>query len=130
MIQTGNVVTAYGRSRGAFITIPGFRFTNNVTVHNAYGLFGSGAGYGTAAIVAYFPDAVIASNVLAGGQASRYPAGNFFPSVTQLMADFTDAAQGNYRLNSRSAYRRAARDGTDLGVNFDQLNRALAGLER
>jgi len=130
VIQTGNVVTAYGRSRGAFIKIPGFRFTNNVAVHNAYGLFGSGAGYGTAAIVAYFPDAVIAANVLAGGQQSRYPAGNFFPSVTQLMADFTDAAQGNYRLNSRSAYRRAARDGTDLGVNYDQLNRALTGLER
>ena len=68
--------------------------------------------------------------MLAGGQSSRYPAGNFFPSVTQLMADFTDASQGNYRLNARSAYRRAARDGTDLGVNFDQLNRALAGLER
>ena len=45
VIQTGNVVTAYGRSRGAFITIPGFRFTNNVAVHNAYGIFGSGAGY-------------------------------------------------------------------------------------
>ena len=73
---------------------------------------------------------MIASNVLAGGAASRYPGGNFFPSVTQMMADFTNAAQGNYRLTSRSAYRRAARDGTDLGVNFDLLNRALAGLER
>ncbi len=73
---------------------------------------------------------MIASNVLAGGPASRYPGGNFFPSVAQLMADFTDASQGNYRLNSRSAYRRASEDGTDLGVNFDQLNRALAGLER
>jgi hypothetical protein len=130
VIQTGNVVTAYGRSGGKFITIPGFRFTNNVAAHNAYGIFGSSAGYGTAAISAYFPDAVIASNVLAGGRASRYPGGNFFPSVTQLMADFTDSGQGNYRLNSRSAYRRAARDGTDLGVNFDQLNRVLAGLER
>ena len=129
-MQTGNVVTAYGRSRGSFITIPGFRFTNNIIPHNAYGIFGSGAGYGTAAISAYFPDGVIASNVLAGGPASRYPAGNFFPSVAQMMADFTDAARGNYRLSSRSPYRRAARDGLDLGVNIEQLNRALAGLER
>ena len=74
---------------------------------------------------------MIASNVLAGGPASRYPGGNFFPSVTQMMADFTDSSQGNYRLNPRGVpYRRAARDGTDLGVNFDQLNRVLAGLER
>jgi hypothetical protein len=130
VLQTGNVVTAYGRSRGAFITIPEFRFTNNVAAHNAYGIFGSGAGYGTPAIAAYFPDAVIASNVLAGGPASRYPAGNFFPSVAQLMADFTDAPEGNYRLSPRSAYRRAARDGTDLGVNVDQLSRALSGPER
>jgi hypothetical protein len=130
ILHTGNVVTAYGRRGEAFITIPGFRFTNNVTMHNAYGIFGSGSGVGNAAISSYFPDAVIGSNVLAGGPASRYPSGNFFPSVAQLMADFTDSSQGNYRLNSRSAYRRAARDGTDLGVNFDQLNRALAGLER
>ena len=130
VVQTGNVVTAYGRRGGSYITIPGFRFTNNIVPHNAYGIFGSSAGYGAAAISAYFPDAVFASNVLAGGPASRYPAGNFFPSVAQMMADFTDAARGNYRLSSRSAYRRAARDGQDLGVNIDQLNRALAGLER
>ena len=73
---------------------------------------------------------MIASNVLAGGPANRYPSGNFFPSVAQLMADFIDPSQGDYRLNSRSPYRRGARDGTDLGVNLDQLNRALTGLER
>jgi hypothetical protein len=130
VVQTGNVITAYGRSRGAFIKIPGFRFTNNVAPHNAYGIFGSSAGYGASAIAAYFPDSVIASNVLAGGPPSRYPAGNFFPSVAQLKADFIDGAQGNYRLSPRSAYRRAAKDGTDLGVNIDELSRALAGRDR
>ena len=98
--------------------------------HNAYGIFGSSAGYGKSAIAAYFPDAVIASNVLAGGPPSRYPSGNFFPSVAQLKADFLDSVQGNYRLTPRSAYRRAARDGTDLGVNFDELSLALAGRDR
>ena len=82
------------------------------------------------AINAYFPDAVIVGNVLAGGQASRYPAGNFFPSVAQWMADFVSAAQGNYRLSPRSPYRRAARDGADLGANIDAINRALSGLEQ
>jgi hypothetical protein len=130
VMHTGNVITAYGRKSGAFITMPGFRYTNNVAAHNAYGIFGSSAGYGSSAINAYFPDSVIAANVLAGGPASRYPAGNFFPSVTQLMADFLDAARGNYVLAARSSYRRAARDGTDLGVNFDQLSRALAGQDQ
>jgi hypothetical protein len=130
ILHTGNVITAYGRKSGAFITIPGFRYTNNVSKHNAYGIFGSGTGYGMAAINAYFPDSTIRGNVLAGGPASRYPAGNFFPSLSQLMADFTNFAQGNYRLTPRSSYRRAASDGSDLGINVDQLNRAVSALDR
>ena len=88
------------------------------------------SGVGLAAINAYFPDGVIVGNVLAGGQASRYPAGNFFPSVAQWMADFMDPAEGNYRLSPRSPYRKAARDGGDLGVNMDVLNRALSAPEQ
>ena len=130
MMQTGNVITAYGKSRGTVLTIPGFRFTNNMVPHNKYGIFGNGVSVGTPAITAYFPDGVFASNVLAGGQASRYPAGNFFPSVTQWMTDFVDPAQGNYRLSSRSPYRRVAGDGSDLGVNLDELNRAMAAPSR
>lgn len=130
IVHTGNVITAYGQKAGTPLTIPGFRFTNNVAAHNAYGIFGNAVGFGTPAIAAFFPDSVIASNVLAGGQASRYPAGNFFPSVAQLMADFVDPANGNYRLSLRSAYRHAAKDGTDLGVNFDELNRVLVGRDR
>jgi hypothetical protein len=128
ILHTGNVITAYGENRGTPLVIPEFRFTNNVAAHNTYGIFGNGTGVGSSAIAAYFPDSVIGSNVLAGGQASRYPAGNFFPSAAQLTADFVDAAAGDYRLSPRSAYRQAAKDGSALGVNFFQLNRALAGL--
>jgi len=64
---------------------------------------------------------------MAGGQASRYPSGNFFPSVTQFMTDFIDAAKDDFRLTPRSAYRGAGTDGADLGVNHAQLNRALGG---
>ena len=125
IMQTGNVVTAYGSNRGAPRVVPGFRFTNNIAPHNAYGIFGNGQGTGTRAIEAYFPDAVIRSNVFGGGQASRYPAGNFFPSMQQFTADFVDASNGDYRLAQRSAYRRAATDGADIGVNLDVLNRVL-----
>ena len=131
IVQTGNVISAYGQGRqNGSRAIPGFRFTNNIAAHNAYGIIGTGTGIGMPAINAYFPDAVIVGNVLAGGQPSRYPAGNFFPSVAQWMADFVNAAQGNYRLSPRSPYRRAARDGTDLGANIDAINRALSGLEQ
>jgi hypothetical protein len=130
VVQSGNAITAYGKSRENGRAMPNFKFTNNNAAHNAYGIFGNGTGIGMPAINAYFPDGTIVGNVLAGGQASRYPAGNFFPSLTQWMGEFVDAAQGNYRLSPRSPYRRAARDGTDLGANIDALNRALSGLEQ
>jgi hypothetical protein len=130
IIHSGNVITAYGEKSKTPIPIPGFRYTNNLSQHNAYGIFGNGVGYGTRAIQTYFPDGTIRGNVLAGGQASRYPPGNFFPSVAQFLADFLAAAKGDYRLAPRSSYRRAASDGTDLGVNFDQLNRALTEADR
>jgi hypothetical protein len=130
VIQTGNVVTAYGTRQGSPLPIPGFRLTNNIAHHNAYGVFGNGVGIGSKAIALYFPDGVIRANVLAGGQASRYPSGNFFPSVTQLLSDFVDAANGNHQLSSRSAYRRASTDGADIGVNFDLLNRAIEGRDQ
>ena len=128
IIQSGNVVTAYGSGNSR--TMPGFRFTNNMAQHNAYGIFGNGVGVGMKAIDVYFPDGTIRANVLAGGQASRYPSGNFFPSMQQFLADFVNAAGGDYRLNARSAYRRAGTDGADLGVLMDLLNRQLAGQDQ
>lgn len=128
--QTGNAITAYGDRRGQILTIPGFRFTNNLANHNAYGIFGNRVGPGARAIDAYFPDGVIRANVLAGGQSSRYPAGNFFPSVAQYLTDFMDAANGDFRLTPRSAYRRAGTDGADLGVNVEALTRTLEGRDR
>jgi hypothetical protein len=130
VLQTGNLVTAYGDTRGVPKPIMGFKFTNNIAPHNAYGIFGNATGVGSKAISAYFPDGVFRANVLAGGQASRYPAGNFFPSVTQFMTDFVDVTKADYRLGPRSAYRRAATDGGDLGVNHDVLTRALAGRDQ
>jgi len=127
VLHTGNLVTAYGDTRGTPDPMPGFRFTNNLAQHNANGLFGNAVGVGSQAINAYFPDGVVRANVMAGGQASRYPSGNFFPSVTQFMTDFIDAAKDDFRLTPRSAYRGAGTDGADLGVNHAQLNRALGG---
>lgn len=129
IIQTGNIVTAYGGTSSAPRPISGFRFTNNITLHNDYGIFGSGAGVGNPAIARYFPDGQITANVLAGGPASLYPPGNAFPPVEALTGEFTNAAARDYRLRSGSALLTAGTDGLPLGVNFDELNQALGGGE-
>jgi hypothetical protein len=130
IIHTGTVVAAYGGTRTSPTPVPGFRFTNNLAAHNAFGIFGNSIGTGMPAIDAYFPDSTIRANVLAGGQASRYPPGNFFPSMAQFLADFVSAQDGDYHLSTRSAYRRAATDGFDIGANLEILNRALAGQDQ
>jgi hypothetical protein len=72
VLHTGNVVTLYSgsyiNSSGTRVTggpILGFVFTNNMTRHNAYGIFGNGQGLGTAGLSYYTPGAVVRRNVLA-----------------------------------------------------------------
>lgn len=124
IVQSGNLITAYGGTRTEPRPIRGFRFTDNVALHNAYGIFGSGRGTGLPAIAWYFPDSTIENNVLAGGRADRYPAGNSFPSVAALMAEFADPEAGDYRLAAGSALRSA-----QAGVDFEALAGAQAGAD-
>ena len=105
----------------------GFEFTNNVTPHNAYGIFGNGAGTGTDAMAAYFPDGIVRRNAFGGGPAGQYPADNFFPSLSTFYAQFVDAGAHDYRLVSGSSFAGAATDGRNLGVDFNELGRAMQG---
>jgi hypothetical protein len=77
------------------------------------------------------PDAVLTTNVLAGGVASRYPAGNYFPTTSAWEAEFVDYAGGDYRLSATSVYRQGGTDGADLGANIAMVRahgaRALEG---
>jgi len=107
--------------------VPGFVFTNNVLPHNTYGIFGSSAGIGNGAIAMYFPDAVVRRNAFAGGPASMYPPDNFFPDPATFWAQFVDPSADDFRLTAGSAFRGAATDGRDLGVDFAQLNAAVSG---
>jgi hypothetical protein len=103
----------------------GFEFTNNLAPHNAYGIFGSGAGIGNQAIAAYFPGAIVTRNALGGGPASMYPPGNLFPDMPTYLASFQSAGTDDFRLVSGSAFRGAGTDGKDLGVDFAALIAAL-----
>ena len=98
-----------------------FTYTNNLSRHNTWGIYGDGKGSGLVSISVYFPGSVIRRNVLAGGVASKYPVDNYFPPAAEFIGQFVDAAAGNYRLGIWSPYRRAGTDGTDIGANIDAI---------
>jgi len=102
----------------------GFVFQNNIIPHNDYGLT-SPKGVGNPTLTYYFPGAVFQKNVIVTPQwGNLYPQNNFFPpSLDQV--GFVDLAGNNFRLSSSSAYKNAASDGKDLGVDFDALKAAL-----
>jgi hypothetical protein len=125
VMHSGHVVSAYGGTPAAPRVSTGFRFVGNLARHNAYGIYGNAVGTGNPAIATYFPGGVVTGNVLAGGSAAAYPAGNAFPTVEFLMTQFENAAADDYRLIAGSTLRALAQGVP--GVDFDELQRALAG---
>ncbi len=123
VLQSGNIISVYGGTATAPRRVTGFRFASNIVLHNTYGIFGNNVGMGNPAIAAYFPQSVIVGNAMAGGNASLYPAGNVFPSVAALMAQFESPATGDYRLVSTSNLRSLVQGVT--GVDHDEMQRAL-----
>jgi hypothetical protein len=121
IFQTSNIVTIDNGISSGFV------FTNNMALHNTYGIVGSGVGFASNALAAYFPGAVFRKNVLAGGKASLYPADNFFPSVPTFNAQFVDPAAGDYRLKSSSPYIGGGTDGVSLGADAATLSRVQQG---
>jgi hypothetical protein len=130
ILQSGNLVVAYGGSRDAPTPIERFVFRNNLSPHNGNGVIGQGRAIGSDSIEAFFPGAVFLRNVLAGGRSSRYPGDNLFPETDKFTEQFVNFAVGDYRLKPDSEFRRAATDGADLGVNFVELIRAVGSRAR
>ena len=67
IIQTANLLTAYGGSSGSPSAAERFVFRNNIALHNANGVIGQGLGIGTDTLNGYFPGGAFLRNVLAGG---------------------------------------------------------------
>lgn len=111
IISTGTIVNVGGPP------VYGFTFTNNLLRHNTYGVQGQNRAPGNQTLATYFPGAVFKANVLAGGLAGSYPAGNFFPTVSTFEASFVDKAAGNYALIATSPYKGAGTDGRDIGID-------------
>lgn len=118
-LQTGSIVMAEGPPN------PGFVYRDNIAPHNAQGIAGTGVASGLPTRAAFFPDGVFRRNVIAGGQASNYPADNFFPGSLEDVG-FVNRKSRDYRLSPSSLYRRAASDGSDVGADFEKLRDALS----
>ena len=121
VLQSDSILFVYGQNTdGSYDVVQGFRFANNIALHNVFGIVGElGGGFGLPSILTYFlSGTTVVRNVMAGGQASKYPADNLFPSVATLMGEFADAS---YRLRSNSPYKFAGTDGADLGADIERL---------
>jgi hypothetical protein len=125
VLHSGNVIEVYGGTRSNPAVVERFVFRDNLARHNANGVHGSGLSIGNPTLEAYFPGALFTHNVLAGGRDSRYPAGNFFPSVAAFEDQFVDAGGGDYRLKPDSVFREGASDGRDLGADLERIQAKL-----
>jgi len=126
--SNGNTVLyVYGGSRRGPSTIYGFRFSSNAARHRTYGINGQFFGSGNTAIAGFFPDGVFETNYLAGGSLTRLPAGTLVQE--DFEHQFVDTVTGDYTVRDGMILDRAASDGSDIGVRFDALIKAVDGVE-
>ena len=113
-IQTGNIIMADVAPN------PGFVFTNNISVHNRYGIVGGNYGVGKPAIGHYFPGADIRKNVIVMNVedcSASYPSDNYFPSTLKNVGFVSLTDNADLRLKESSEYHNRATDGSDIGAD-------------
>jgi len=123
--QNGNIISAYGGTKAEPKTVTKFVFTNNLIRHNTFGVHGADRAVGQDTLDAYFPGAVFDGNVIAGGEAKRYPSGNTLFDAADFEKQFLDPSTGDFRLVPGSRYRAAASDRRDVGADLLALARVL-----
>jgi hypothetical protein len=127
VVHSGTVLNVYGTKGGAPWVIDGFAFRDNLMKHNTYGVKGDGLAVGQNTLSSYFSNLVFDRNVLAGGPASKYPAGNYFPSEADFAAAFVNAGGEDYSLVAGSAFRTSATDGGAVGADVAKVNATVRG---
>ena len=127
IVQSGNLISVYGRSNGGAEPVDGFGFRENLARHNAYGVIGDGQSPGRGTLAMYFTGLSFDRNVLAGGDPSAYPTGNYFPSLAEFDASFTNEIAADFTVVPTSPFAHAADDGTALGANLAQLYAIIGG---
>ena len=127
VLQTGTAVSVYGTKNKAPWVVSGFVFRDNLLRHNTYGVKGDGQDVGLGTLSVYFANLLFDRNVLAGGSPSRYPAGNYFPSVAELMASFADPAADDYSLLPGVSFATSGSTGGALGADIARVRAATLG---
>jgi hypothetical protein len=102
----------------------GFRFTNNLVRHNLYGIIGQDHAPDRDTISAFLPASEITRNVIADGDAAKYPPGNSCPPSAQFKAQFVAYDDGDFRLTPTSTWRAAGTDGQNLGADVGAVPRS------
>jgi len=96
-----------------------------------YQIMHSGIKVGTESLNAFAGSAwSFARNVVVGVGAdyvSWHPQSSFYPAATGDVG-FSFGSNGDYRLSSASAFKGRATDGSDPGVNFDELTRLISNV--
>src|SRR5436190_6644840 len=131
IINNGAGRWAEGRMANGVYPVTALSIVDNIIFNNEYGM-GCQAPYSQTWTTCW-PNLQMTGNILITERmdpyrpncANAYPGGNVCPA-TQAEVGFVDAPRGNYRLAANSAYKRKASDGSDPGVNMDQLEAALA----
>ena len=114
-------------------------YLNNINAYEHYGFFGNGGSLGDTVIAvlttnSYFHHNVFSDDVgghVANGDSWTAPRGgpNYFPATIDTNT-FVNRSGGDYHLNRSSPYKAGnatpAADGTDIGVNFDNVTTATA----
>jgi len=128
VLHNGVGLRVYGGSTpsGRF-EIERFAFRDNAMRHNQFAVKGEGVNNGMPTLTKFMPGAVFDRNVLAGGTAGQFPAGNYFPSVAEFEAQFVDPGAGNFTLVPGSAFRTAASDGGAVGADLVTLDQMVNG---
>jgi hypothetical protein len=88
-------------------------FTNNLALHNEYGVKGQGTAVGTPSLTGYTVGFTWTNNVLAGGAGFPYPSVTWVPTVIEYRAQF----QPDYTLMPNSSFLKLGIDGLDLGCD-------------
>ena len=121
-----NTITLYGGTAPTGTRIYGFVLTNNLLRDNLYGLMGTNSQEGTRTLSDYTASPVMVRNAFGGASPALYPSGNDYPSMAQWIADFVNPAAGDYHLRASSLSNNAATDGSDIGVDFAELDAAMS----
>jgi len=113
------VVSVYGGSSTDPREILSFRMVANAARHGSYGINGSYFLFGNGIINGFFPGGIVTANYLAGGSASRYPAGNLFAGA--FADQFGNITGSDFTVREGSPLKRAAPDGGDIGADWSVL---------